>query len=66
MGGAVRVAAAPAAVAISARPVRTVSQSEDGVERIFQCVEVEIEWRLDGDAELSVTLEIAQRAPATP
>jgi len=61
MGGAVRVIAAPEA-RISTRPMRTVSQSEDGIERIFQCVELEIEWRVDGDTDLSVRLEITQMA----
>jgi alpha-amylase/alpha-mannosidase (GH57 family) len=65
MGGAVRVTAAPVARILS-RPVRTVSQSEDGIERIFQCVELEIEWRVDGDAELSVRLDIAQNTRAKP
>ena len=58
MGGAVAVlASSPAAV--RARPHLTVSQSEDGFEKIMQCATVALAWPLAaGRHELSVALRI--------
>jgi hypothetical protein len=60
MGGAVAVlASAPAAV--RARPHLTVSQSEDGFEKIMQCATVTLEWPLAaGRHELSVALKVTR------
>jgi hypothetical protein len=52
------IASRPATV--RARPLHTVSQSEDGFEKIMQCVTLELEWPLAGGAaEVSVTLRVA-------
>jgi hypothetical protein len=60
MGGAVAVlASAPAAV--RARPHLTVSQSEDGFEKIMQCATITLEWPLAaGRHELSVALKVTR------
>jgi hypothetical protein len=62
MGGAVAVlVSAPAGV--RARPHRTVSQSEDGFEKIMQCATVTLAWPLAaGRHELSVALKITRQA----
>ena len=46
MGGAIALAFAPAA-RITGRPYHTVSQSEDGFERIMQSVTLDIEWTIE-------------------
>jgi hypothetical protein len=45
---------------VRARPLHTVSQSEDGFEKIMQCAVIELEWPVrPGAGEVSVTLKIA-------
>jgi len=62
MGGAVAVLASTPA-SVHARPHLTVSQSEDGVEKIMQCATVALEWPLAaGRHELSVALKITRHA----
>lgn len=59
MRGAIAVVASRPA-RVRARPLHTVSQSEDGFEKIMQCVTLELEWPLAGGAaEVSVTLKVA-------
>ncbi|HSD53516.1 MAG TPA: alpha-amylase/4-alpha-glucanotransferase domain-containing protein [Burkholderiales bacterium] len=42
-----------------ARPLHTVSQSEDGFEKVMQCAVIELEWPVGaGTAEVSVTLKV--------
>ena len=62
MGGAVAVlCSAPATV--RARPHLTVSQSEDGFEKIMQCATLVLSWALAGGRhELSVALKITPHA----
>ena len=48
---------------VRARPLHTVSQSEDGFEKIMQCATVVLSWPLAaGRHELSVALKITRRA----
>jgi hypothetical protein len=59
MRGAVGVIASRPA-RVRARPLHTVSQSEDGFEKIMQCAVVELEWPVGaGAGEVSVTLRVA-------
>jgi hypothetical protein len=45
---------------VRARPLHTVSQSEDGFEKVMQCATVALEWPVGpGAGELSVTLRVA-------
>jgi hypothetical protein len=45
---------------VRARPLHTVSQSEDGFEKVMQCAVIELEWPLGAKAgEVSVTLRVA-------
>ena len=45
---------------VRARPLHTVSQSEDGFEKVMQCVVVELEWPIGAKpGEVSVTLKVA-------
>jgi hypothetical protein len=44
-------------VRVRARPLHTVSQSEDGFEKVMQCAVVELEWPA-GAGEASVTLKV--------
>jgi hypothetical protein len=45
---------------VRARPLHTVSQSEDGFEKIMQCAVVELEWPIGAKpGEVSVTLKVA-------
>jgi hypothetical protein len=61
MGGAVAVLASSPA-RLRARPHLTVSQSEDGFEKIMQCATVTLAWTLAaGRHELSVALKISRR-----
>lgn len=61
LGGALVVSAQPA-VALSAMPHMTVSQSEAGFEKIMQSADLILVWLLDGGtAELAVTLEATVR-----
>ncbi len=58
MRGAVGVLASRPA-RVRARPLHTVSQSEDGFEKIMQCAVVELEWPVGASAgEVSVTLRV--------
>jgi 4-alpha-glucanotransferase/alpha-amylase len=60
MGGAVAVLASSPAL-VRARPHLTVSQSEDGFEKIMQCATVSLSWPLAaGRHELSVALKITR------
>jgi hypothetical protein len=62
MGGAVAVLASSPAL-VRARPHLTVSQSEDGFEKIMQCANVLLAWPLAaGRHELSVALKITRHA----
>lgn len=50
--------------AVRARPLHTVSRSEDGFEKIMQCVTIELEWPVGpGTGELSATLRIVADPP---
>ena len=45
---------------VRARPLHTVSQSEDGFEKVMQCAVVELEWSVGAKpGEVSVTLKVA-------
>lgn len=56
MGGSVTLALQPRA-RVSVKPYHSVSQSEDGLERIMQAVAVEITWPLvSGDEGLTIAL----------
>jgi hypothetical protein len=45
---------------VRARPLHTVSQSEDGFEKIMQCAVIELEWPIGAKpGEVSVTLKVA-------
>jgi hypothetical protein len=58
MRGAIRLAIDPPA-RLALRPYHTVSQSEDGFERIMQCVVLELAWSLDhAQTECGLTLQI--------
>jgi hypothetical protein len=62
MGGAVAVLCSSPAL-VHARPHLTVSQSEDGFEKIMQCVTMALAWPLAaGRHELSVALKISRHA----
>jgi len=62
MGGAVRVTCKPLA-RMQAHPLHTVSQSEDGFEKIMQCVVLTLAWPLrEGVNEISVSLEVTRTA----
>jgi hypothetical protein len=64
MGGALRIRCDPAAV-LDSRPLHTVSQSEDGFERVMQCVTVTLQWPLEeSGSEIAVTLEVLPDRPA--
>jgi hypothetical protein len=59
LGGSVAVAASPPA-RFTGRPYHTVSQSEEGFERIMQSATVVIEWTVEGGAaEFAVRLSVA-------
>ncbi|HET9702017.1 MAG TPA: alpha-amylase/4-alpha-glucanotransferase domain-containing protein, partial [Burkholderiales bacterium] len=61
MGGGIRVTAWPPA-RIRARPLHTVSQSEDGFEKIMQCATLMLEWRpREQGADPVVELEIYRK-----
>lgn len=60
MGGAVAVIASEPA-RLAARPHLTVSQSEDGFEKIMQCATLTLEWPVAvGRRELSVALKVTK------
>jgi hypothetical protein len=45
---------------VRARPLHTVSQSEDGFEKVMQCAVIELEWPIGAKpGEVSVTLKVA-------
>ncbi len=45
---------------VRARPLHTVSQSEDGFEKVMQCAVVELEWPIGAKpGEVSVTLKVS-------
>ena len=51
---------------VRARPLHTVSQSEEGFEKIMQCVTIELEWPVGpGAGELSVTLKVTADVPGS-
>jgi 4-alpha-glucanotransferase/alpha-amylase len=51
---------------VRARPLHTVSQSEEGFEKIMQCATIELEWPVGpGAGELSVTLKVAADTPGS-
>ncbi|HEX9180712.1 MAG TPA: alpha-amylase/4-alpha-glucanotransferase domain-containing protein, partial [Burkholderiales bacterium] len=61
LGGGIRVMAWPPA-RIRARPLHTVSQSEDGFEKIMQCAMLILEWRpREQGADPVVELEIYRK-----
>jgi len=47
---------------VAATPYRTVSQSEDGFERIMQAVNLEISWPVTGGDE-ALALSMSTRLP---
>jgi hypothetical protein len=58
LGGGIRLAVSPPA-ALRARPHHTVSQSEEGFERIMQAAAIALAWPVQaGGGEFTVTLEI--------
>lgn len=61
MGGAVELTFSPPAQ-VAATPYRTVSQSEDGFERIMQAVNLEISWPVTGGDE-ALALSMSTRLP---
>jgi len=61
LGGALTVSIQPA-LALTAQPHMTVSQSEAGFEKIMQAADVVLIWLLDGSPrELAITLEASRR-----
>jgi 4-alpha-glucanotransferase/alpha-amylase len=56
MNGSVRLSSS-APVRLSAQPYHTVSQSEDGLEKIMQSVSMRLSWAVIGKAEMTLTLE---------
>lgn len=58
MGGSIGILTSRP-VRVRARPLHTVSQSEDGFEKVMQCAVIELEWPAAGAGEVSVTLRIA-------
>ncbi|HEX8961569.1 MAG TPA: alpha-amylase/4-alpha-glucanotransferase domain-containing protein [Rhodocyclaceae bacterium] len=63
LGGAIALGFSPA-LAVTARPHHTVSQSEAGFEKIMQAAEILLAWPVSGDAELAITIDIQPRAAA--
>ncbi len=62
LGGTLQVLCSPPA-RLSARPHHTVSQSEDGFEKIMQAVTLDLSWAVGEDTtELVVALEIRRQA----
>lgn len=57
LGGGVALAARPPA-RFTGRPYHTVSQSEDGFERVMQSATVVVEWTVDGAADLELRLRV--------
>jgi hypothetical protein len=58
LGGSVQILCSPPA-RLTARPHHTVSQSEDGFEKVMQAVAVDLSWAVGEDtSELVVALEI--------
>ena len=62
MGGSVVLRLDPPA-RVTARPYHTVSQSEEGFERVMQSVTLDVEWTVAGDAA-SFAVHLAIRADA--
>jgi 4-alpha-glucanotransferase/alpha-amylase len=61
LGGGLRVTLSPPA-RVSARPLHTVSQSEDGFEKIMQCATLLLEWRpREQGADPVVELEVYRK-----
>jgi alpha-amylase/alpha-mannosidase (GH57 family) len=66
MKGGIRVAMDPPA-RVAGRPYHTVSQSEDGFERIMQCVSIEIIWSFGrNQTQCGLTLSAEPDAESTP
>jgi alpha-amylase len=63
LGGAVVMSLNPP-LAVTGRPHHTVSQSEAGFEKIMQATEITLSWPVEGDADLTVVLEIQPRPAA--
>jgi hypothetical protein len=63
LGGAVVLGLSPA-VALTARPHHTVSQSEAGFEKIMQAAEILLSWPVAGEAEMAITIDIQPRPRA--
>ena len=64
LGGTLQVLCSPPA-RLTARPHHTVSQSEDGFEKIMQAVTLDLSWAVGEDTtELVVALEIRRQAAA--
>jgi hypothetical protein len=61
LGGTVTLAATPDA-RFTGRPYHTVSQSEDGFERVMQSATVTVEWPIEGSAELELRIAITSDA----
>jgi 4-alpha-glucanotransferase/alpha-amylase len=58
LGGMVELLCSPPA-ALDAGPHHTVSQSEDGFEKIMQAVTLRLAWQVEaGDSDITVALEI--------
>jgi hypothetical protein len=58
LGGTVTLTATPDAH-FTGRPYHTVSQSEDGFERVMQSATVTVEWLVEGSAALELRIAIA-------
>jgi hypothetical protein len=57
LGGTVTLTATPDAH-FTGRPYHTVSQSEDGFERVMQSATVTVEWLVEGSAALELRIAI--------
>jgi 4-alpha-glucanotransferase len=64
LGGSVQVLCSPPA-RLSARPHHTVSQSEDGFEKVMQAVTLDLSWAVGEDtSELIIALEVRRQQSA--
>jgi 4-alpha-glucanotransferase len=60
LGGSVELLCSPPAHVVG-RPHTTVSQSEDGFEKVMQAVSLQLSWELDGLSHIIVALEIRRQ-----
>jgi hypothetical protein len=60
LGGSIELLCSPPAHVVG-RPHTTVSQSEDGFEKVMQAVSLQLSWELDGLSHITVALEIRRQ-----